>query len=433
MAPKAWTTKEVEAALRGQREGRHRVAPGLYLRIEAPTAGEGGRASWSFRYQIDGRPRIMGLGAVGDVTLAAARRKAEEALLLVRGGADPIALREQRAREAAVAALAARMPTFREAARQHIESQQAGWRNEKHAAQWAATLDAYAYPHFGDLPVNMVDTDHVRAALSPIWTTKPETASRVRGRIEAVLDSAKVRNWRSGENPARWKGHLALLLPKKAKVQAVEHHAALDWRELPAFWIALGTRGGAAALALRFAILTAARSGEVLGATWAEIDTAQRLWTIPAARMKAGREHRIPLSDAALTVLAEARAAQPDTDIDARVFAGRGSGGGLSSMAMTMLLRKMKRFGTKKPWADAAGETVTAHGFRSTFRDWAGEATHHPREVIEQALAHGLKDKAEAAYARGNLLTKRAALMAEWANYCSRPAGVVSQVAKAAG
>ncbi|GGJ10868.1 tyrosine-type recombinase/integrase [Neoroseomonas lacus] len=431
MAPKAWTTKEVEAALRGQCEGRHRVAPGLYLRIEAPKPGEGGRASWSFRYQINGRSRIMGLGAVGDVTLAAARRKAEEALLLVRGGADPLTLREQRAREAAAAALAARMPSFREAAQQHIESQQAGWRNEKHAAQWAATLETYAYPHFGDVPVDRIDTDHVRAALNPIWTTKPETASRVRGRIEAVLDSAKVRGWRSGENPARWKGHLALLLPKKAKVQAVEHHAALDWRDLPAFWGALAARGGAAALALRFAILTAARSGEVLGATWAEIDTVQRLWTIPAARMKAGREHRVPLSDAALAVLAEARAAG-DGEGDARVFAGRGSGGGLSSMAITMMLRKMKRPGTKKPWTDAAGETVTAHGFRSTFRDWAGEATHHPREVIEQALAHGLKDKAEAAYARGDLLTKRATLMAEWATYCTRPAGAVLPMHKAA-
>ncbi|MBX9596675.1 MAG: tyrosine-type recombinase/integrase, partial [Roseomonas sp.] len=368
--------------------------------------------NWQFRYQIAGQPRWMGLGGAGDVGLAAARAKADELRVLVRNGVDPRAEERARVQAAAAAALKARVPTFREAAEQYIEAQAPGWRNEKHAAQWSATLSTYAFPLLGDLPVDQVETDDVLKVVQPIWTTKPETASRLRGRIESVLDAARVRGWRQGENPARWKGHLAALLPAKAKVAKVEHHAALHWREMPRFWAALAEREGTAAQALRFAVLTAARSGEVRGATWREFDLAQRLWVIPEGRMKAGREHRVPLSDAALALLELVRPDQPDPD--APVFPARGSSA-LSDMALTALLRRME-------WKDSKGDVVTAHGMRSTFRDWAGEATHHPREVIEQALAHGLKDKAEAAYARGDLLAKRSALMADWAAYCTKPA-----------
>lgn len=405
--------KQVEALVRRGGTARHRVAPNVYLQL-----GEG-RAAWLFRYKLPGqKPRAMGLGGFGDVTLAKARELAEEARRLVKAGVDPLEARKDVARALLVRRQA---PTFRKAAEEFVASQEAGWRSGKHAAQWSATLKTYVYPTIGDLPVDSIVTDHILDILKPIWTTKAETASRVRGRIEAVLDSAKVRGWRSGENPARWTGHLALLLPRKTKVAKIEHHAALDWRLMPKFWAALALRSGASAQALRFAILTAARSGEVRGATWREIDLQARLWVIPATRMKASREHRVSLSDAALAVL---RAALPEDGsepaADAFVFAAPG-GGALSDMALTVMLRKMKRPGTEELWLDAAGEVITAHGFRSTFRDWAGESTHHPREVIEQALAHGLKDKAEAAYARGDLLAKRAALMSDWAAFATKP------------
>jgi integrase len=411
--------KQVEAVVKQGREGRHRVAPGLYLQIEAPKPGVGARCSWLFRYQIAGRSRAMGLGALADVTLAKARERAEELRVVVRGGVDPIQARAAQARAAAAEAARAAVPTFKVVAEEYVAAQRNGWKNEKHADQWTSTLAAYAYPAIGALPVDAVTTDHVLDILKPIWMTKAETASRVRGRLEAVLDAAKVRGWRSGENPARWSGHLALLLPRKAKVAKVEHHAALPWQQTPAFWGSLADRTGTAAAALGFAILTAARSGEVRGMTWGEVDLEGRLWIIPAARMKAGREHRVPLTDAALALLKVAKPEAPDPE--RLVFPGQG-GGALSDMSLTMLLRKMTRPGTKAAWTDAAGQTITAHGFRSTFRDWAGEATHHPREVIEQALAHGLKDKAEAAYARGDLLTKRAALMSDWAFFCTKPA-----------
>lgn len=279
-------------------------------------------------------------------------------------------------------------------------------------------------------PVDVVSTDDVLAILRPIWTEKPETATRVRGRIEAVLDAAKVRGWRQGENPARWKGHLALLLPKRAKVAEVRHHPALDWRLVPSLLPELAAKDGAAARALRFAILTATRSGEVRGATWGEINMGEQLWVVPASRMKGGREHRVPLSDAALAVLHEAAAARSlapnDLPPEDLVFPTRG-GGALSDMALTVLLRKLKR-PDGSSWTDRAGATITAHGFRSSFRDWAGEATHHPREVIEHALAHRLKDKAEAAYARGDLLAKRAALMADWGAFATSSQATVVQL-----
>ena len=275
----------------------------------------------------------------------------------------------------------------------YIASHSAGWRNAKHAAQWGTTLATYAYPVFGSLPVAAVDTGLVMKALEPIWSTKPETAGRVRGRNESVLDWAKVRGYRDGENPARWKGHLIQLLPSLTKVTKVKHHAAMPYAELPAFLIALRARPAMAARALEFAILTAARTGEVLGARWQEMDLEARIWMVPAERMKAGREHRVPLSDAAVAIL---KAIYRTGDL---VFP-------LSNMALLMLLRRMGH-----------GE-LTAHGFRSTFRDWASETTNHPRDVVEMALAHAIADKTEAAYRRGDLFEKRRRLMVEWEAYC---------------
>ncbi len=402
------------------RKGRFAAGRGVYLQVD------GKRASWLLRYQLRGKARAMGLGsfdAAGKdgLTLAQARDRAAEAKVLIRGGIDPLAARQADAVAAAVPRPT--VPTFRAAAEQFIAAQESGWRSAKHAAQWTATLATYAFSVIGSNPINAISTDDVLAILQPIWSTKPETAARVRGRIEAVLDAAKARSWREGENPARWKGHLALMLPKRSKVAAVEHHPALPWQEVPAFMVALAAKSGTAALALRFAILTAARSGEVRGMTWGEVELVGKLWTIPAARMKAGREHRVPLSDAALGTLHAARV-DVEPAADALVFAARGGGNPLSDMALTMLLRKAKR-PDGRSWTDRAGATITAHGFRSSFRDWAGEATAHPREVIEQALAHQLRDKAEAAYARGDLLAKRAALMADWARYCLRASGEV--------
>ncbi len=275
--------------------------------------------------------------------------------------------------------------------------------------QWRNTLDTYAHPHFGDLPVGEVGTEHVLAALEPIWRVKPETATRVRGRVESVLDYATAREWRRGENPARWRGHLANLLPARGKVAPVVHHAALPWPEIGALLPLLRAQEGIAAKALHFLILTAARSGEVLGARWGEVDLASKVWTVPAARMKAGKEHRVPLSEPALAVLRAMVDLRLVDSAEAFVFPGAQPGRPLSIMAMTMVLRRMKR-------AD-----LTVHGFRSTFRDWVGEATGTQREVAEAALAHSLADKTEAAYARGDLFAKRVRLMEQWARFCALP------------
>ena len=349
----------------------------------------GGSRSWVLRYQLDKLRHDLGLGRYPEVGLAAARQKAMEARRQIVAGMDPLAERRQ-----------ARAPamTFRQAAEALIEAKSPGWRNAKHAAQWTATLTTYVFPTLGRLSPQAVDTAAVLGVLRPIWSAKPETASRVRQRIEAVLDYASAVGLRSGDNPARWRGHLDHLLPKPAKVRAVEHHAALPWQESPAFMAELAKRGGVGARALAFAILTAARSGEVRGMTWAEV--AGDLWTVPAERIKAGKEHRVPLVPAALALLGE------PGEPGALVFQSETKPGHpLSENTLTAVLRRMSR-----------GD-LTAHGFRSSFRDWAGEATAHPREVIEAALAHQLKDKAEAAYARGDLFTKRRALMADWAAF----------------
>jgi integrase len=389
---------------------------GLYLQVK-PT----GRRSWVFRFSIAGRTRWMGLGAYPEVGLADARAaaaRAREQTRTLDGRTDPIEAKREaalaKAREAdeakAAALQAAR--TFQAAATDYIAAHQAGWRNPKHAAQWPSTLAAYVYPTMGDLTVAAIDTDHVLAALEPIWRAKPETAARVRGRIEMVLDYAKVRGWRSGENPARWRGHLALLLPPHAKIAKVEHHAALPWAEVAAFMVRLAGLDGVAAVAFRFLILTATRTSETLNATWGEIDWDKALWTIPAARMKAGKEHRVPLSDAALAALREVAQLRAHAGPDAAVFPGRQLGKlgkPLSNMALLMLLRRLGR------------SDLTAHGFRSTFRDWVAEATNHQREIAEAALSHAVGNAVEAAYQRGDLLDKRRRMMAEWAAFCTNP------------
>jgi integrase len=399
------------AKVRTAKPGRYGDGGGLYLLVRSAEA-----RFWIFRYTMPGQKmREIGLGraaGVGAVMLAEAREKAAELRRLVDGGTDP--LEDRKAREIAAAAAAqaaaARAKTFNEVVKLFLEAHETSWRNAKHRLQWAMTLREYAGPHFGDLPVAEIETTHVTAALRPIWHEKPETASRLRGRVEAVLDYAGVHGWRDGVNPARWRGHLDKVFPRRSKVRPVEHHAALPWPDLPAFIGTLRTRHAVAARALEFAILTAARSGEVLGAKWSELDLDRAVWTVPSERMKAGREHRVPLSPAAVALLRgllPLRAASKDPD--PLVFPGQRSGRPLSVMALTMMLRRMDR-----------GD-LTAHGFRSTFRDWAGETTAHPREVVEHALAHCLGDKAEQAYARGDLFTKRRRLMEDWATFCGRP------------
>jgi integrase len=298
--------------------------------------------------------------------------------------------------------------TFKQCATAYIDAHRLGWKNEKHAAQWASTLEAYANPIFGDLPVQAIDTGLVMKALEPIWRTKTETASRLRGRIEAVLDWATVREFRRGDNPARRRGHLDKLLPQRAKVQKVRHHPALPYAEIGAFMASLRSQEGCAARALEFLILTAGRTGEVIGALWSEIDLAEGVWIVPASRMKAGKEHRVPLSAPAIKVIREQQAAAELVEgrLNGFVFPGGRPGKGLSNMALLKLLERMKR------------DDLTAHGFRSTFRDWAAEQTHFPRDVAEMALAHTISDKVEAAYRRGDLFEKRRLLMEAWATYC---------------
>jgi integrase len=392
---------------------------GLYLRV-SPT----GSKSWVFRFQLDGKRRDMGLGPYPDISLAEARAKATEHRKLRHDGIDP--LEAKAAQRQAQRLAVAKGRTFREVAEEFIGRNEAGWRNAKHRQQWRKTLVTYVYPTLGELPVSAIDTGLVVQVLDPIWAEKPETASRVRGRIEAVLDSATVRGFRQGPNPAQWRGNLAHLLPPRARVRKVAHHAALPFDEIPDFLATVRRRPGMAARALEFAALTAARTGEVLGARWGELDLVAKVWTVPADRMKAGREHRVPLSEAALAVLEEVRplAMTRDGKPDAKapLFPGPRRALPMSNMTMLMLLRRMKR------------DDLTAHGFRSTFSDWAAERTAYPREVVEMALAHAIGNKVEAAYRRGDLFEKRRRLMEAWATFCeTRPAGEVVSLRTADG
>ena len=378
-----------------RRRGLYGDGGGLFLQVS-----ESGAKSWVFRFKKADRLRVMGLGPAHTITLAEARDRARECRKLRLDGIDPI---EARRAERAQAKLdAAKAVTFAECADAYITAHKAGWRNPKHAAQWPATLATYVNPTFGERPVQAIDTALVTRVMEPIWTKKPETASRVRGRIESILDWATARGYRQGENPARWRGHLENLLPRRSKVRRVEHHAALPYSELSAFMLALRQQEGVAARALEFTILTAARTGEVIGARWEEINIAERLWSVPAERMKAGREHRVPLCGKALEIVEEMRAIGGNF-----IFPGGKRGKPLSNMAMTMLLRRMGH-----------GDQ-TVHGFRSTFRDWAAERTNFPAEVAEMALAHAVTDKVEAAYRRGDLFEKRRALAEAWAKFCA--------------
>lgn len=402
---------------------------GLYLAVDGRRAGPEGRptASWVFRYMMYGKARMLGLGSFPDVRLGDARAAAAEVRRLKASKQDPLAVKD--AERAAREADAARAVTFRIVAADYLRTHRVKWSNEKHSAQWEATLSTYVYPVIGDVIVGDIDTAAVLKVLrqeiasegkkaTALWEARPETASRVRGRIETVLDYAKVKNLRSGDNPAAWRGNLKLALPARSKVRSVKHHAALPARDLAAFMMALRAQEGTSAKALEFAILTAARTGEVLGATWREVDLEAGIWIVPAGRMKAGREHRVPLSDPAKALLA---ALKPETlDPATLVFPGAKPGKPLSNMAFLMLLRRMKQDG------------ITAHGFRSTFRDWVSESTSFPTELAERALAHTVGDKTEAAYARGDLFERRRALMEAWASFADGPASNVTELKVAA-
>ncbi len=411
MAKESLTDRQVKALL--TKPGMWRVAPRLYLLVK-PT----GAASWVFRYRgSDGRSHEMGLGGYPVVTLAQARAEALRLTVAVKSGVDPLRERQR----------AKGLASFRKVAEALIAAKRPGWKNPKHAMQWENTLRDYVYPVIGEMDVGKVTVEHVLRCLRPIWTDKPETASRVRQRIEAVLDAASAQGLRTGDNPARWRGCLQALLPPPGKVARAQHQPALPYERLPDFMAALQGQESVTAQCLRFVILTACRSGEARLAKWCEIDLDKGLWTIPAERMKAGREHVVPLSKPALELLARL----PRIEGCDWVFPSP-TGKPLSDMALTAILRRMNE---KAPgrWIDpACGRLVTVHGFRATFRNWAGETTHHPREVIEHALAHQIPDKAEAAYARGTLLEKRRRLMEDWGLYATQGRKVIDLVGRKA-
>ena len=404
MATKQLTVKEVE--VRRRNIGMHRIASGLYLRVTSPTS-----AYWMLRYSrtIEGgrvKTTEMSLGRYEDKTLAEATSEAmAKRSALKTAGIDPLQAKHKK-EEREVGG-----NTFKAVARALIAAKRTGWKNAKHASQWENTLETYAYPKIGDRDVATIDTAAVLEVLTPIWTTKPETASRLRGRIEVVLNAAKVRGLRSGENPAAWRGHLDNLLAVIPKKSRVRHHPAMAWADLPAFMSELRARSSISARALEFTILTNPRTSSAIGACWPEIDLDAAIWIIPKDRMKATVEHRIPLSPRVVELL-RGLPRRDDTDLvfytlkDDKPRA-------LSNMAMLELLRGMR-------------PGLTVHGFRSTFRDWAGETTAHPREVVEHALAHQLADQAEAAYARGTLLDRRRRLMSDWADYCASKPKIVA-------
>lgn len=390
-------------------EGFHAVGgvAGLHLRVA------GGARHWVLRAAVGKRKnaqgvdvlrrRDIGLGGFPDVTLAEAREKAKQVKAQILAGVDPVEERAA-ARSRLLAEQLAGL-TFDDAAARFIADKRAEWSNPKHVQQWENTLATYARPFIGALRVKDISTAHVLEVLRPIWATKNETAVRLRQRLEMVLDWATVHEYREGPNPARWRGHLDKLMPAPEKVAKRGHHEALPWREIGAFMARLRAREGVGALALEFTILTAARSGEVRGMTWEEVDLDAGLWTVPADRMKAGREHRVPLSSSALAVLNRAPR-WPGVDV---VFPGT-KGQPLSDMSLTAVLKRLE-------------VPVTAHGFRSSFRDWAAESTGYPGDVVEMALAHTIGSKVEAAYRRGDLFDKRVRLMDDWAAFCAVAAG----------
>ena len=397
--------------------GLHAVGgvSGLYLQV-LPT----GARTWVLRVVIGGKRRDMGLGSFGmiedrspEISLAAAREAARKAREKIQDGIDPI--EQRKALKSALKAETAKVMTFEDAAKAYMGAHEKSWKNDKHRQQWVNTLKTYAYPHLGKLSVRDIDLAHVLAVLEPIWAEKTTTAVRLRGRIETVLDWAIARGLREGLNPARWRGHLDKMLAAPSKLAKVEHHSALPLSQLPDFMVRLRAADGMGARALEFTILTATRSGEARGAAWSEIDLAEKVWIIPAERMKAGREHRVPLSSPALTLLQ----ALPRVDGSDLLFPSP-KGGRLSDMTLLAVMRRME-------------VNAVPHGFRSTFRDWAAERTNYPRDVAEMALAHTIGDKVEAAYRRGDLFDKRTRMMADWAKVVSAPpaAGNVTPIREA--
>lgn len=376
------TARKVQTA----KEGKYSDGNGVFLLVK-----KSGAKSWVFRYQINKRRRDLGLGSYPDVSLQEARQKAVDLKRQIKDGYDPLL---QRHKQLSI--------SFQEAGKKLIESKKTEWKNAKHAKQWTSTLQTYVYPFMGELDVRNIEVSDVVNVLNRIWQEKPETASRIRGRIEATLDYSSALKFRTGDNPARWKGNLDHILPKHNKIKTQKHHEALDYNKMSEFMKLLSKREGVSARALEFNILTATRSGETRGAVWQEIDFEKKLWIIPAVRMKAEKEHRIPLCNKAMSILEQMKKI---STCDYIFESQTKKGCMLSDMTLTSVLKRMKY------------NDITVHGFRSTFRDWAGETTPFPREIIEHALAHQLKDKAEAAYARGTLLNKRKNLMNEWEKF----------------
>jgi integrase len=415
----ARTTNRLTDAVirRATKPGMLADGSGLYLRV-SPS----GTRAWIYRFRQDGKLHDLGLGSFSVVNLANARRRAQQMREQRLDGLDPLAAKREK--QSAIKLAAAKTMTFRDAATAYVAAHETSWRSEKHRAQWSGSLANYALPVLGDLPVDAIDLALVLRVIEPLWTTKPETASRLRGRVENILDWAAVRGYRQGDNPARWRGHLESLLPALSKAKwavrqkqgRAEHFAALPYAELPSFMAALRQHRGGGARALEFLILMGGRTGEILGARWDEIDVANRLWTIPAARMKTGREHRVPLSDAALVIIeamAQRRAAIAAHRRNDFIFPGTRANRPLSDAALIKTLKYMGR------------SDLTVHGFRSTFADWAAETTNFPHEVRELALAHKVGSAVEQAYRRGDLFEKRRQLTVAWAAFCDGGAAVV--------
>lgn len=387
--------------------GKHEDGAGLRLVVSRT-----GSKKWILRFTIDGKRREMGLGGFPDVSLDEARDLAAAHRKQVKAGIDPIEARTKAQAETEP------MPTFTTCAARHIRAHRRGWKNAKHARQWVSTLKTYARPIIGAKPVDKINTDDVLAILKPIWNTKTETAKRVQGRIENILDYAAAHGYRDQTNPARWRGHLDKLLPRPTKIKKPAHHPAMPYDDLPVFMAELQANGSLSALALRFLILTATRTREVLQARWEEIDPETRIWTVPASRTKAGREHRVPLSDAALAVLE----ALPKIHDNPYLFPGSRPGRPLSNMTLLQLMRGMG-YGVNCTRGD-----YVPHGFRASFRDWSGEVSSFPYDVAEMALAHVIENKVEAAYRRGDLFAKRARMMQAWADFITRPPATVTSL-----
>ncbi|EZP74920.1 putative phage integrase [Novosphingobium resinovorum] len=408
--PRKVTNALTPLSVKNAKSGRHADGGGLYLLVKAT-----GARSWVFRFMLNGKARDVGLGAAAGpdaLSLAKARVEAAKLRLKVQSGIDPIEERDREEAEKLAAAQAALIAgtTFKEVAEAHIDANEESWRNPKHRQQWRTTMADYVYPKIGELSVADVDTPHVLSILEPIWREKPETASRVRGRIETILDAAKARGYRKGENPARWRGHLAQILPDVSKTKEARnrklgrdgHHKALPYDDVPAFIAALRKREAVTAMALEFIILTAVRTSEALKATWDEIDFDKAVWTVPPDRMKASKEHRVPLSPRALELLKTAQG------LGGKHLFPAPRAATLSDMSLLMLLKRMK-------------VDVTTHGFRSSIRDWLAERTNFPHEVCEMTLSHTISNKVEAAYRRGDLFAKRRKLMEAWADFCNEP------------